>query len=214
MNRSIAWAGVLLTSSIAFAQSGEWEQIADEDGVRVHTRPVEGSDVNAFRGQGVFDVHIAKVISLFVDPERTTEWVDLLAESVRLEQFSEDRYLLYNRFDMPWPASDRDYVWMVSHEVDRKNASFRGRFEPVVDKRKPVQDCCVRAASRFVWTFTATTGPDRTRIEVEVWNDAGGSIPTFMTNRGQRDWPRKSIRALVEGATAPKTKPHPKYVAW
>ena len=216
MRRAAVLAITLLVALAAGATPEEdgWQLIDDEDGVRVWRKPVPDSRVLAFRGAATVEVPIARLIGVLLDVDQSTHWVDLLIESRRLREPGEGQSVLYNRYDLSWPLQDRDYVLKRVLRIDPDARVVTATYSSVEDSAQPEQACCVRAATRSTsWRFRSE-GPALTHVEVEVFTDPKGSIPTWLVNVVQRDWPRNSIRKLTARASGPDASPYPPLADW
>lgn len=203
-----------LSASHVGASDGAWELVDDADGVRVWRREVSDSSVLAFRGAGEVEVSIARLVSVLVDSSRSTEWVDLLAESRRLRQDGALESILYNRYDLAWPVQDRDYVLHRQLAIEPHARRVTATYRSVDDPAWPPRACCIRAETDpTFWRFTQL-GPSRTFVEVEVFTDPKGSIPAWLVNVIQRGWPRNSIHRLAERASDPDVTPYPALADW
>lgn len=209
-----ALLALILAVGGSTAAGDDWELVDDADGVRVWRRELSDSPVLAFRGSGEVPVPIGRLVGLLADSSRSTEWVDLLAESRRLRESDALESVLYNRYDLTWPVQDRDYVLRRVLSIDPQARVVTAAYRSTEDSAAPIQDCCVRAETNPTsWRFTRL-GPSRTRVEVEVFTDPKGSIPAWLVNLIQSDWPRNSIRRLAERAAAPDVEPHPALADW
>ena len=54
----------------------------------------------------------------------------------------------------------------------------------------------------------------KTRIMVEVITDPKGSLPAWLINLIQKDWPYNTISALKKRAKKGDIKPNPKMAGW
>jgi hypothetical protein len=168
----------------------------------------------AFRGEGVMDVPIATLVSLLLDDDKATEWVDLQAEHWVISQASTDDKVLYERYDLPFPIDDRDYVISQKASYDEANWVFTLDFESVSDPAKPPSDCCVRAmAYRTFWRLTKVDDWS-TKVEVEVHTNPKGMLPAWLINMIQKDWPWKTISGLVKRAKYGDIIPDERTSAW
>ena len=202
---------VLLTLS---PQAHAWKVIMTKAGVEVAQKSVPGSPLMAFRGEGVMDVPIATLVSVLLDDDLATEWVDLQAEHWVISQPSENKKVLYERYDLPFPIDDRDYVITEVATYDDANTVFTLDFESVSDPAKPPSDCCVRAmAYRTFWRLTKVDDWN-TKVEVEVHTDPKGMLPSWLINLIQEDWPWKTISGLVKRAKKGDITPNPRTSAW
>lgn len=205
----VVFALIVTVSSTAVAD--DWEHIQTEDGVFVYERDV--GDQVAFRGVTEVDVHIGRIISVFVDPSQRPHWVDRYANHETLEQTAtSERYWLM--FDMPFGVSDRDYVLQSNYTFMDQHRTFRAVTESVEDGRKPEDDCCVRAETTTEYTFQAEPGQQTTTVQVEVQTDLKGSMPDSIVNRVQRDWPVTTLNNLIERARQSGIEPDDRAADW
>lgn len=186
--------GALLLAAPALA--GDWEKIDDEDGIRVFRKEVAGSSVVAFRGEATIAAPIEKVLWVLGDNTHRTEWVDRLEKSVVLEKKGAYEYVVYQHFSLPFPASDRDYVYRGKATRD-KSGVVTLLLESVTHPKAPAT-VGVRAnliKSRYLLT---PKGKDSTFVVVEIHTDPKGSIPSWLVNLVQESWPRKTMSGLKE----------------
>ena len=113
---------------------------------------------------------------------------------------------------MPWPVSDRDYVFdkKVVYDADKKIATVH--LTSVESPKVPVSNDFVRArGERTFWQFTVAEN-GKTNITVEVMTDPEGALPDWAVNSIQADWPHKSITNLLNRASKGDV-PHDKNTA-
>lgn len=187
------WCAGLLLSAPALAN---WEKIDDDAGIRVFRKEVAGSSVVAFRGEATVEAPIEKVLWVLGDNTHRTEWVDRLEKSVVLEKKGPYESVVYQHFSLPFPASDRDYVYRGKATRD-KSGVVTLLLESVTHPKAPAT-VGVRAnliKSRYLLT---PKGKDRTFVVVEIHTDPMGSLPSFIVNLVQKSWPRKTLNGLRE----------------
>jgi hypothetical protein len=209
----------LLVLDLPAAHADEWEDLGETDGVRVSRMEVTGSSMLAFRGEMVADLHISRLMAIFLDPDDRASWVGRYHSHGTLERVERpddnemwERYWI--RFDLPRGISDRDYVLRTDLEVDRDDKVVVARIRSVVDRRWPEQECCVRAATESYYRFTAVPGQNRTRIIVEIHTDPKGRLPAWLVNRIQRSWPSSTLSSLVSRAGESDVTPRSEFVGW
>jgi hypothetical protein len=185
------FAGLLLSAP---ASASSWEKIDDENGIRVFRKEVAGSSVVAFRGEATVEAPIEKVLWVLGDNTHRTEWVDRLEKSVVLERKGPYESIVYQHFSLPFPASDRDYVYRGKATRD-KSGVVTLLLESVTHPKAPAT-VGVRAnliKSRYLLT---PKGKDRTFVVVEIHTDPMGSLPSFLVNLVQKSWPMKTLEGL------------------
>lgn len=178
------------------ALANSWEKIDDEDGIRVFRKEVAGSSVVAFRGEATFEAPIEKVLWVLGDNAHRTEWVDRLEKSVVLEKKGPYESIVYQHFSLPFPASDRDYVYRGKATRD-KSGVVTLLLESVTHPKAP-PTVGVRAnliKSRYLLT---PKGKDRTFVVVEIHTDPRGSLPSWLVNLVQKSWPMKTLKGMRE----------------
>ena len=90
-------AGFLLCISLSWA---DWTVINITDGITVSQKTIPNSDLFAFRGEGVVDVHISKLQSVLFDEKRGGEWVDLMDDAYPVTDWSKEKRTIYQKYDI------------------------------------------------------------------------------------------------------------------
>lgn len=194
---SLLMSAVLFFSAPALAG---WDNVGTTKNVKVERKTMPDSALFAFRGEGTFNVPIGLLVSVLKDEKIAVEWVDLMTEHSVIRKISEGSNLIYESYGLPWPISDRDYLMIERYTFDETSKVFTIDYESVTDAAKPVRKDHVRAmAYRTFWRLEQV-GPGRTKVEVEVFTDPKGVLPSWLINLIQEDWPWKTIDGLVRRA--------------
>lgn len=193
---SLLFLGIGVASPLG-AKSGSWEYVGTHDNVKVSRQQIEGTSVMAFKGETVANVHISRIIAVFIDEDERKHWVDrydghkTLASSARSATY-------WIKFNLPFPVSNRDYVLKTDVEIDEANKIVEAHLKSVKDPRKPDDDCCVRAiTTRGYYKFQALPG-GKTKMLVEIHTDPKGMLPNWLVNSIQKDWPSKTLGSLIK----------------
>jgi hypothetical protein len=189
-------------ATAAAAGQGAWQHIDDEDGVHVWKLEMPGQDMPGFRGQTLIKGSIADVMKQLFDWKRHTEWMYRCTESTLLNQLTDDRAILYNRTDAPWPISDRDVVLEthISELPDKSAATVT--FKNAHSELKPVPERVVRMPRLIGFYKLWQIEPARVKVMYQVEADIGGSVPNWVANRYARDLPRITLLKLRERVEA------------
>jgi hypothetical protein len=201
--RGLFAAFALLLVSGRAAASG-WEKIDEESGIKVFRKDVPGSPLVAFRGECMVSAPLEKLLWVLADNTHRTEWVDRLKKSVVLETKGSSEFTLYQHFGLPFPISDRDYVYRARATRD-VNGVVTLAIGSVTHPKAPAT-VGVRAnviGSRYVLT---PKGPDKTYVVVEVHTDPKGAVPTWLVNLIQKSWPMKTLQGLRTQVAKPFVK--------
>ncbi len=203
-----------VSTNVCASGGAEWDEVGTKAGVHVQRKVMPNSPLFAFRGEGVFDVEIERLVSVLKTAEIAVEWVDLMTEHRVVKQVSANTHLIYESYGLPWPISDRDYLMHEVKNYDESERVFTIRYESVEDASTPIKGDHVRAiAYRTFWRLTMLDA-QRTRVEVEVFTDPKGTLPAWLINLIQKDWPWKTIDGLVNRAQKQDVQPDQTTSAW
>ena len=184
---------LLLTSTACFA----WDLELDDDGIKVFTQEIEGSDFKAFKGEMDAQAHLDEVLAVIRDVESMDEWLHECSASKIMETTSDDEMIVYQETSAPWPVSDRNFVlkMKVNREDDGRSAmvNFTALVEPEVSN-----DDCVRVTElNGSWTLTQTD--DQTlNVIYQTSADPAGDIPSWLANAFVVDQPYNTLKNLRE----------------
>lgn len=213
-----ACAALQVTLPAATAQAAEplWEFVGVIDGVKVWRKESADSALFSFKGEITADVHIAKVLAVFLDRTQRKHWVDRFDDTRELEKPNPLSETYWIKFKLPIGISNRDYVLKADGTADAENGVFTARIKSVEHPKAPVEDCCVRALAKGTYyKFEAIKGsPEKTRMVVEVSTDPKGMLPNWLVNLIQKSWPSKTLNGLVRRANNAAIAPLPDYVGW
>lgn len=200
-----------LLFQVAFGATPEpaWEQIDDSDGIKVFKQEVPGSDVIAFKGEGIIDAPILKVGSVLVDVPRVPEWMDSVSEARTLRKASETEYIEYDHIETPIVLKDRDFVTSNRLEVDvaakQVRIITRSVDEPLAPKTSYVRGTITSGR----WVMTSIDGGKRTHMLTEMHTDPNGSVPKWIVNLFQRGWAKNTIESMRKQVAKPDIHEHP-----
>ena len=199
----------------ALAAPPGWTVVGVTDGVEVAQQSSKGSDLLSFRGETTTSVPIAKLAGLLQDDPKATEWVNLMSVSDSLDRIDEQSRYLYQVIDLPWPVQDRDYLLKRTVNIDVPNKVFTVSIVSTVNsQQKPEQECCIRAdITKTLWHLQRLDN-GKTKVVVEVTTDPKGSLPAWLVNMLQQDWPHKTVNGLLKRAQKADIAPDPSLVSW
>jgi len=188
-------AAVLLAAPGVRADDG-WQLREESDGVRVYTRAVPDSSIDAFRGVTQIRARLATVVAAVQDVEAWPEWHYRIREARAIERVSPTELLAYTVSSAPWPVSPRDSALRVTVSQDPDTLAVRIdlRAEPDAVPRK---DAYVRVPEADGhWRFTP--GEDGSvDVVYELYMEPGGRIPGFLANRAAVRNPRITLQGLA-----------------
>jgi len=202
----------------------QWEVLSEEDGITSEGGTMADSALKAFRGTALIEERIGLVISALYDHEHAPEWVEGLATSIELQNFGNQGILVWQRFNNPWPVSDRDFVYRAVPEYNEGQQTFRARFIDL-DKTEirlsakeremiPDSSCCVRGKIIHAEWLFRSIGPKSTCARIEVIMDPQGWVPAIFVNWFQRTWPHHTLVGLRKQVKKDDLLLHPQFGYW
>lgn len=185
-----------LCAATAAAEPGPWEQIRDEQGIRVAKRKVDGSPLAEFQGRGLVEAPVARLVAVISDAGRRTEWMAKCVASQRVARVDETSEISYNRTQGSWPVADRDVVLRGKIVFEPAARRIRLTFDSVTDERMPPQRGVVRMPFLRGHWLLEPRGEGQTFVEYQVHANPGGAIPNWLANLVAKQLPFKTIVAL------------------
>lgn len=185
---------ILLCSIPGFSQTGEWKLKKEEDGIKVYTKEVEETSLDAFKGIGKVDASIPQIMNVLRDGGNYAEWYPNCSESVQKENTPE-RQVNYSVTDAPFPVSDRDSYVEVSFDTlengMRVNLRALPNYGPKVEDRVRIQ------LTKGFWRLEKLNNQS-TLVTYQMQADPGGSIPSWLANATAVDMPLETLENLRE----------------
>lgn len=182
--------------------AAEWELEKKEDGIEVYLKDFPGADgAKSFKSISTFDAEYRKVVDTIGNPEKMSKVIHLI-ESSEIKRPALNDYALYAVIDMPWPVTNRDLVWTVKKVSE---TSEKAIFDlNIQNDLAPPNDDYVRF-KQVSGSFTVeNSGPGKTLVIWEQFNDLGGSIPTMILNSAAIDVGFESLKNLRAVAVSVK----------
>jgi len=199
---------VLTTSAFAKIDTN-WEEIQNEDGIKVYEGDVKGESIVAFKGEAIIEGSMSQVMSVLYDMEHKTEWVDRLVETKLVRQINIRARVEYNRSATPWPLSDRDFVYKAQISMNKDKSFAKIVLISTEDNKMPVRDGIVRGdLKESAYTLTKLES-GKTLLTVEILADPAGFLPNWLINIIQKKWPSKTIAGIRKQIKKPSFTIHP-----
>ncbi len=172
----------------------DWTLEKNEDGIKVYTRKSAGTDILEFKAISTINASrlaIAKVIARVTD---YPNWFPDCSDAKLVEKINSTQRKYYYRLDLPWPASDRDAVMLLSVDVDNDKGITVLNFTKSTGKPNVSGVVRMPAADGF-WKLTSIS-ETKTELHYQFLADPGGSLPTWIINMFIVDGPYDAIIAL------------------
>lgn len=184
-----------------------WERVTDDSGVVVFKQEIAGSSVIAFKGVGSVDAPIGQVIAAVTDSARTTEWMDSTVESRVLRKVSPLEQIIYTHIKTPPGLTDRDFVTQARGEFDPSVKRFTVHIRSVTEPTAPNTSYVRGEIYHSSFVLSSIEGGKKTLVTTEIHADPKGSVPTFIVNAIQKNWPINTIKNLRKQVAKPDVHP-------
>ncbi|MFE8069446.1 START domain-containing protein [Marinobacteraceae bacterium S3BR75-40.1] len=198
----ISFWGCWLLAWSAFAVFAEvtgddgWTLRKEEDGIRVYTREVPGSEFQAFRGETVLDTRLSTLVAVHTDVAYVKDWLQDCTHSELIGKFDPKGYFAYFRTEAPWPVSDRDYVLRYEFEQDPESLAVELRFRSEVAMRPETDDCVRITELEGFWKMTPREDGAIDVVYQVTRADPAGSLPSWLANAFVVDQPFNTLKRL------------------
>ena len=189
----LGWASLAIALSSIEASSAKWKKVHEEDGVKVYERNI--GDLIAFRGEGKIKAPLGKLLYVIEDSAHWKEWIENFDSGRVLERKSPFHKVFYQSFDSPFPVKDRDIVYEAKTIREAGSSKVIIAMRSVVHPKAP-KTVGVRVDLKYT-RYEITPLPDGyLQVVLETSSDPGGSLPGFLVNWAQRDYPLKLFKGL------------------
>lgn len=171
---------------LALFASGNWELANETDGIKIFTRSKEGSSVKEVKAMGQIDAPADRVFKVIGDYDHYVEFMPYMRESKVIAR--EGKNTIIYGYVAPPIVSNRDYTLkMVDESVGGESPMFKVSWTPANDRGPAPRDGTVRLSiNTGSWTLEPTED-GKTYATYYLYTDPGGSIPTFLVNKANRD---------------------------
>ena len=176
-----------------------WSLISDAEGIKTYRKEVPGSEVFPLKGVTILDAQIEKVLTLMLDDNRATEWIDLLTEIKLIKTYSDRQYTLLYEMASPLPllVKKRDFLLESNFSYDQKEGKVTLSLHSVEDDGVPPQKGHVRGyIYKSEWNFMALKKEGKTLVSLEYHVDPRGLIPKWLVRTFQKSWPHNTLKDL------------------
>jgi hypothetical protein len=184
------------------ATGASWTTITREKGILVSTRVEDGRQFPSFRGIGRVDASIWEILAILEDADVHHTWMHDCSDSRLVEQVADDRQIVYNRTDAPWPVADRDIVLHSTYEPTRDGKQLWARFRQTTHASIPVIEGVVRMPTLEGHYHLVAIDDSHALVEYRVNADPGGALPDWLVEQSTKDLPLHTLLNLREQVKA------------
>lgn len=206
--RNLILPFILIISFTCLAQEGytEWELKKEKDGIKAHTRKRPGIKFNEYLVEATIEADFNQLMAIFKDFDSYTS-IFPGTEDTKVYLDEGNEYVTYIKFDIPFPARDRDAVFMneLSFDKDNRILSIAVQCDP--DQYETNKKLIRITFCEGGWEFK-DIGNGQIAIRHNLIVDPAGMAPAFIVNSKTVDDPIKTIQSIREKIGNDKYKGH------
>lgn len=199
-------SGVSRASQSEWVKSG-WELLNEQDGIKSYRKSFADSPVKGVGGEAMIEASIGKILWVLMDHEHKIDWVDKFQSASTVQEVSPLVHIQYASFNMPFPVTDRDFVYRYEFIANPTKNAVVVTIKSVKHPKTPEsQSVGVRGEILSGQYVLYPKGPNRTFVTVEYLADPKGSLPAWVVNLVQKQWPYKTLGGLRQQVKKPFVK--------
>ncbi len=196
-------AGLFFLVSATTVLAETWRFLYKADGIEVFSNEASPP---TFKAVGILAVDVVDIFAVFADVPRRTEWVRNLSESKVVRDNHMDRVVVYSRYHLPWPASDRDSLIETNYTNDYGNGVATIQFHTIGVPGEPPRKNVIRLPKADGALYLKVLGEGKTLVRYEVNLDPGGWLPQWICNFFVRDAPINMLQDMKRRIVEQKTQ--------
>ena len=183
----------------ARAPAADWERLSDKSGLLVERRPVTGSSSFEIRVTTHSPLPPKVIFDTLWSHRDYPQFIPHLKRCEILSDTGNDR-VVYEQVAVPL-AQDRDYTVRLQKRVDPAARRYEIFFEAANDAGPAPDSRHVRVEQlRGSWTIEGNPGGNGSLVRYDLFTEPGGSIPTWIANRAQRESAADLVAAVLKRA--------------
>lgn len=175
-----------------------WEKVSESEGIDVYRKSFKDSNVKGVAGSALINASVDKIVWVLMDHEHKSQWVDKIQYSKTLAKPTPLTSIQYATFGMPFPVSDRDFVYSYKFSYDKTKNMILVDVVSVEHRSQPASSTIGVRGEITMGKFRLypKNAGKKTYVEVEYLADPKGLLPSWVVNIVQKKWPYKTLSGL------------------
>jgi START domain len=172
--------GILFADTV-FAQNSNWTLEKEKDGIKISSRPAEGSSFKDTRVEVDVPGNIDQLATILLDIPGYTNWAYATKKSVLIKDLGPDKLIYYSEVEVPWPATNRFYYAQLELKKNPAEHSMLLVSSNLPDYTPIPKDLVKVPYSRGEWKIS-TISKKTIHIDYILQLNPGGSLPAWVLN--------------------------------
>jgi len=185
---------LIFFSADTFCQQ-DWTLKQDNEGIKVYTKDMGNSPFKAIKTVCTIESSLTRLTAVLLDINSSTDWVYATKSCKLLAQSSPAELVYYSEVEVPWPASNRDFIVSLKVSQDKKSKAVTVTGENRKDYL-PVNKNIVRIPQSYSKWYIQPLQKGQVQIEYILQVDPGGMVPAWLINLFAARGPIESFKNL------------------
>lgn len=175
--------GSLLLSTISIDVysdvPADWQLEKQTKNISIYTREKPNSKFLQVKAEVTLSANSTKVVAQFSDDNKCWDWQGRCSSVNIIKNINENERLMYTVIDMPWPVSNRDFLFYTTLSFNSATKITNLTLTPAEDVDYPSD--LVRAKSNIHYIITPMS-EESTQLNILMHTEFGGDIPARFIN--------------------------------
>jgi hypothetical protein len=163
------------------AQNNPWTLEKEKDGIRISSRPADGSSFKDIRVEMDVPGNIEQLAEILLDIPGYTNWAYATKKSVLIRDLGPGKLIYYSEVEVPWPATNRYYYAQLELKKNPADHSMLLVSANLPEYTPVPKDLVKVPYSRGEWKV-ATISKKTIHIDYILQLNPGGSLPAWVLN--------------------------------
>lgn len=171
----------------------QWNLEKNEEGIKVFTRTVDGSNYKEFKAEMVLEYSAENIIKLIKDADNFDKWIHNCKNSKLLKRVSNEEQFNYTESELPFPFENRDMVFKArfSQMKNIHRVKLEGVRDFIPEKRKITR----MDKAKGGWELIELEN-NKTKVIYQLWVEPGGSLPAWLANLKVVEIPFETLKKM------------------
>ena len=172
-----------------------WQVEEEHSNYKIYRAEVSNSKFDATKAEITLPINFQQTLKLFPLKNACWSWINRCKMSKTLRELSEHQSIVYTTVNMPWPLSDREFVFLTKINEQKAQASLQ--FIPSeLRVELPQNKKYVRGFGHTSYTISQINQA-QTKIEILMHTDFGGNVSAGLINSKLVNELEKDVKSLI-----------------
>lgn len=172
----------------------DWQLADDIEGIKLYRKLKTSGAVVPLMVKAPLNFKLDIIMSILAASHRRSEWIPRNIGGRLLKKNNDFDRIEYTVTNVPWPFSNRDFVYRAITQIDAKNKSIIISMKSL--PWPEIDDDNVRGFMNDGSMIIREIKPGYHEFTMMFESDPKGSIPKWIVNYAQKKWPIKFVQNL------------------